>query len=415
MPLLVHFGAGAIGRSLVGTLFTQAGYDVLFIDADARIVQALQERRGYRVVIKDALPPGSTNTVAVSGVNAIAVQNAQAVADAVANADLLGTSVGANVLPAVLRALAPGLARRTRAVSILFCENLHGVANLARATLTKELGSEFPLDERVGLVATSIGKMVPIMPATVRERDPLEVWGEAYNQIIADRQAFVGPLPNVPGLQLKDHFDAYVARKLYVHNLGHSVCAYEGFLRGHALISDAMADLIVAQATRAAMESTAAALLKRHPDVWQADEMAEHVADLLHRFGNRALGDTVHRVGRDLARKLGPDDRLAGALRLVVETGGAAAPICDAIAAALHFAAPDERGKTFPPDDNVRAQVAALGPRAFLERHARLAAKDFSAELERIDRRSCQLSATHGCSAIQSPATQVFEGLSPKT
>ena len=387
MPLLVHFGAGAIGRSLVGTLFTQAGYDVLFVDADARVVQALHERRGYRVVVKDTLPPGAPDTIDVARVDAIAAQDSAAVADAMARADLVGTSVGANILPVVLRSMAPGLARRTRPVSILFCENLHGVASIARDTLARELGSGFILDGRVGLVATSIGKMVPIMPAAARERDPLEVWGEAYTRIIADRQAFAGPLPEVPGLLLKDHFDAYVARKLYVHNLGHAVCAYEGFLRNHALICGAMADPAVAQATRAAMEATAAALLKRHPGVWRAEEMAEHVADLLRRFGNRALGDTVHRVGRDLARKLGPDDRLAGALRLVAETGGDAAPICDAIAAALHFAAPDEQGGTFPPDDEVRARIASLGPRAFLEKHAGLDPKHYSAELDQIARR----------------------------
>ena len=52
-PLIVHFGAGNIGRSLVGTLFSRAGYDIRFVDAAPDIVQALQARHGYRVVIKD--------------------------------------------------------------------------------------------------------------------------------------------------------------------------------------------------------------------------------------------------------------------------------------------------------------------------------------------------------------------------
>lgn len=386
-PLLVHFGAGAIGRSLVGTLFKQGGYDVIFVDADVRVVQALHERRGYRVVIKDTLPPGTPDTLEVAGVDAIRAQDAQAVAEAVARADLIGTSVGANALPTVLRSMSHGLAQRTRLVSILFCENLHGVADLARNTLACELGPDFMIDGRVGLVATSIGKMVPIMPAAVRERDPLEVWGEAYNQIIADRQAFAGLFPDVPGLLLKDHFEAYVERKLYVHNLGHAVCAYQGFLRGHSLIGGAMADPTVAQTTRSAMASAADALLKRHPDAFDAKGMADHVADLLRRFGNRALGDTIHRVGRDLARKLAPDDRLVGALRLIAETGGDTGCICDAIAAALHFAAPDEQDKTFPSDDDVHARIEAIGPRRFLEEHARLDPKRFAAELDRIESR----------------------------
>ncbi len=385
-PLMVHFGAGNIGRSLVGSLFSKAGYDLLFVDAALDIVQALQARHGYRVVIKDDLPAGAPDYMAVSQVDAIDARDAAAVSDAVASADLIGTSVGANVLPIVLRAMAPGLARRTRPVSIIFCENLHGVIDLARTTLTASLPVGFDLKGRVGLVATSIGKMVPIMPAEVRVRDPLEVWGEAYNIIIADGQAFVGPVPAVAGLELKANFQAYVDRKLYIHNLGHAVCACLGCLQGCARIAEAMAVPEVSEAVRQAMEASAKALSVRYPDEFTPENQAEHVADLLRRFRNRALGDTVFRVGRDLPRKLAGDDRFVGALRLVAATGGDTRPICRGIAAALHFAAADEHGQRFAPDDGVRAQVAVQGAAAFLAAHAKLDPIAFAGELAMIDR-----------------------------
>ena len=385
--LYLHFGAGNIGRSLAGALFSQAGYEVLFADAAPELVRALHERRRYRVVVKDTLPPGAPGAYWVERVDAVSALDAEAVAAAVARADVIGTAVGAKVLPIVLRSLAAGLTRRATPVSILFCENLHGAAALARRELTAALPPGFPLAERVGLVETSIGKMVPLMPAEVRARDPLEVWCEAYNRIIADRAGFVGSVPEVPGLELKGCFAAYVDRKLYIHNLGHATCACHGHLRGHTFLWQAIGDPAVAAETRAVMEETARALIRRYPGEFDAARQQAHVDDLIRRFGNRALGDTVHRVGRDLARKLGPDDRLAGALRLVAETGGDTTPICDAIAAALHFAAPDEQGGTFPPDDEVRARIASLGPRAFLEKHAGLDPKHYSAELDQIARR----------------------------
>lgn len=40
----------------------------------------------------------------------------------------------------------------------------------------------------------------------------------------------------------------------------------------------------------------------------------EHIDDLLYRFKNKALGDTIFRVGCDLTRKLSAEDRLAGAI-----------------------------------------------------------------------------------------------------
>jgi len=368
-PLLLQFGAGNIGRSLVGALFSRAGWDVLFVDAAPEIVQALHARRSYRVIVKDDLPPGAPSEILVGHVDGVDARDADAVAAAIPRADLIGTAVGATVLPRVLAALASGLARRDRPVSILFCENLHAAADLARRELAARLPPGFALSERVGLVETSIGKMVPLMPADVRRRDPLEVWGEAYNLIVADRRGFVGAPPVVDGLVLRANFEAYVARKLYIHNLGHAACACHGFLRGHALIADAVADPAVAAETRAVMRASAAALIVRHPSEFDAANQQAHVDDLLRRFGNRALGDTVFRVGRDLSRKLAPGDRFIGGLRLVAGVNGDIRPVCRAIAAALRFAAVDEQGAPFAPDPAFRARVAAQGARHVLIDH----------------------------------------------
>jgi len=188
MPLYVHFGAGNIGRALAGPIFSRAGYQVLFVDAVPEIVRALHERRAYRVVIKDTLPAGVPDTFMVNDVDGIDVRDREAVKAAVARADLIGTAVGAAHLPGVLDVIAAGLPERAgRPVSLLFCENLHGLARMVRETLSRALPDGFPLDRQVGLVETSIGKMVPLMPQEVRRNDPLEVWGEAYNAIIADR------------------------------------------------------------------------------------------------------------------------------------------------------------------------------------------------------------------------------------
>mgnify|MGYP001209092577 CR=1 FL=1 len=374
MPLYVHFGAGNIGRALAGPIFSRAGYQVLFVDAVPEIVRALHERREYRVVIKDTLPPGTPDSFMVTGVDGIDVRDQETVKTAVARADLIGTAVGAAHLPSVLNAIAAGLPEREgRPVSLLFCENLHGLARMARETLSRALPEDFPLDQQVGLVETSIGKMVPLMPQEVRRNDPLEVWGEAYNAIIADRNGFVGPVPDdIEGLLLKQCFQTYVDRKLYIHNLGHATCAYHGYLRGHALIDDAMCDPAVLAETEAVMQESARALARRYPQELDAAGLAEHVADLLRRFGNQALGDTVFRVGRDLRRKLAPGDRMIGGLRLVQSEQGDIAPVCRAIAAALQFAATDETGQPFAPDVAFRVRLAEEGAEAVLCAHSGL-------------------------------------------
>ena len=51
-------------------------------------------------------------------------------------------------------------------------------------------------------------------------------------------------------------------------------------------------------------------LMALYPDEFTSEQLTEHVDDLLERFSNSALGDTIYRVGCDLSRKLNTDDRL---------------------------------------------------------------------------------------------------------
>ena len=358
---IVQFGAGNIGRSLAGQLFSRAGYEVIFVDAVTALVEALNARGRYEVIVKDEPP----DRISVQNVRAVHARDTQAVADAVASADVLATAVGPAVLPRLAPALAAGIARRERPVSIIMCENLRGAADIMRARLAEHLPAGFDLS-RVGLVQTSIGKMVPIMPRAVVQADPLVIWAEAYNQIIADRAAFVGEIPRVPGLVLKDNFAAYVDRKLFIHNLGHATAAYEGHLAGKRFIPECVADPAIRGATREAMWASAVALIARYAGEFTEANQREHVDDLLRRFANAALNDSVYRVGRDLVRKLSPDDRCIGALRLVQSTGGDIEPICRTIAAALRFTAVDEAGGMFPADEEFHRRLAAIGARAVL-------------------------------------------------
>ena len=49
---LVLFGAGKIGRSFIGQLFSRGGYEVVFIDSYKPIIDEINRRGHYRVVIK---------------------------------------------------------------------------------------------------------------------------------------------------------------------------------------------------------------------------------------------------------------------------------------------------------------------------------------------------------------------------
>ncbi|MEI6876791.1 MAG: mannitol-1-phosphate 5-dehydrogenase, partial [Spirochaetota bacterium] len=231
-------------------------------------------------------------------------------------------------------------------LDIILAENIRGWADFFRAELARRLGPGVRSEEFVGLVETSIGKMVPIMPREALEMDPLQLFSEAYDTLIVDAKGFRGPIPPLPGLKPVDDIAAYVDRKLFIHNMGHAASAYLGYRRDPAItyLWQALELPGVASLVKSAMAESAAALAAAYPDSLDRAGLQEHIDDLLSRFGNRALGDTIHRVGRDLPRKLAREDRLVGACLLAAGRGLPFASIAQAVRAALHFKAPDEGG-----------------------------------------------------------------------
>ncbi len=116
------------------------------------------------------------------------------------------------------------------------------------------------------------------------------------------------------------------------------------------------------------MREAAAGLLAAYPDAFTREGLEEHIDDLIGRFRNSALGDTVYRVGRDIHRKLGRDDRVIGAMRLCRKHGAGFRAIASAAAAAFFFRAADENGSVFPMDETFHRTLREGGPdRVFRE------------------------------------------------
>jgi mannitol-1-phosphate 5-dehydrogenase len=102
---IVVFGAGKIGRSFIGQLFGCAGYRVVFVDVDSLLVDRLNQRGSYPVMIKG----GQEHEIIVPNVSAISAFEVDKVAEAVASASILSVNVGKNALAKVVPMIAGGL------------------------------------------------------------------------------------------------------------------------------------------------------------------------------------------------------------------------------------------------------------------------------------------------------------------
>jgi mannitol-1-phosphate 5-dehydrogenase len=360
---LVQFGGGNIGRSFIGALFSRAGWDVVFVDVDPVLVSRLNQEQYYTVVIKREGQADEKRRI--GPVRAVDGRDIDLVSDEIAGADMAATSVGKGALPKVLPVLARGLEKRfkmepERPLDIIIAENDRTAPELFKKILTQELGPAYPFSRLVGLVETSIGKMVPLMRKTDLAEDPLRLFAEEYETLILDKRGFLGPLPDIPGLCPSEPIEAFVDRKLFVHNLGHAATAYLGYQKNpkEPFIAGALKLEGVEAGVRAAMNESVNALALEYPEAYSRQELLDHIEDLLFRFKNSALGDTVYRVGRDLSRKLSRDDRLVGAMLLCAKWDVPFGAIAAVYKAALNFAAPDEKGILFPAD----AQFRSGGP-----------------------------------------------------
>jgi mannitol-1-phosphate 5-dehydrogenase len=153
-----------------------------------------------------------------------------------------------------------------------------------------------------------------------------------------------------------------------MHNMSHAAAAYFGYVAEPAAkyLWQVMKNQAVVSRVRLCLDESAAALAGVYPLEFNVAELLEHGHDLLARYRNQALGDTLHRVGRDLGRKLARDDRLIGACLLAAEAGLPYQHLAAAAAAALVFRAPDEQGQLLPADAQFVARLGSEGSRAIL-------------------------------------------------
>ena len=351
---IIIFGAGKIGRSFIGQLFSTGGFEIVFADIALPIINELNRRKKYEVVIKSE----EEEVITVHNVRAIDARDSKLVAKEISEARILAVSVGKNALPAIFPLIAQGIIRRynnnkSDAIDIIIAENMLDASFYFKKELQNYLPPDFPIGQFVGLIETSIGKMVPIVPKKLAEEDILRVFAEPYNTLILDKKAFRKPIPEVKGLSPKDNIKAWVDRKLFIHNLGHAAAAYWGYYNNplHRYIWEALEVPLVFKTVRKTMLQAANLLEKKYPDEFILSELTDHVDDLLERFQNKSLGDTSFRVGCDLQRKLGPNDRLAGAIKLAVSLDLPYDKILNTLIVGCHFRARDENDLLYPGDE----------------------------------------------------------------
>ena len=319
---ILVFGAGCIGRGLLGELATRCGWSLTFVEKSVDLATALVQSGDYTV----RLVGPEESTTRVAGYRVLRAEDEPGIAKAIERCEFAATAVGGEQLPSVAPLIAPSLRGRASPLNILVCENWPRADRVLRDAL---LRAGAP-DGQVTCVPASVERMFR------RARGSLDLIGESLGTVYVDASRWHGAFPGLAGLVACGDLAPYYARKLFTSNAGHAVLAYEGYLAGYELLYDALGDGAIRNRVEAVL-GLAAEMLPIEYGLDRAS-LGEHVQMLLrHRYANRELADTVRRVARDPLRKLGSEERLVGLLRRLQKHRLPIRPVCRAIAAALHY------------------------------------------------------------------------------
>jgi len=327
----VHFGAGNIGRGFVGLLLHEGGYDLVFSDVSAALVEAINSASSYTV---HEVGEGGVDKE-VTGFRAIdSSVDAEALVDEIATADVVTTAVGPTILKFVAPHIVAGLALRDPSLpplQIMACENAIGATDQLREHVVELAGESWDaLASRSVFANTAVDRIVPAQP-----QGGVDVTVEPFYEWAIERAPFGDTPPHIPGAHFVDDLEPYIERKLFTVNTGHATTAYFGAQAGIERISDALSDPEIAAKVEAALEETSALLVEKHE--LDAGVQGEYRATILRRFRNAALPDTVWRVGRQPLRKLSRHERFVGPAAEAVERGLPVDALVAAMAAALEF------------------------------------------------------------------------------
>ena len=363
----IQFGAGNIGRGFIGAVLAQAGYQVVFADVVADLLDQINNRKQYTVHVTDT----ESRDIVITDICAVHSGSEAAVAE-MAGADLITTAVGLRILKFVAPAIAKGLAARMAAgeekpLNIIACENgLKATSQLKELTfalLSPDVAAW--AEKHVGWPDAAVDRIVP----PVRCEVPLDVAVEEYFEWDVERSAFVGAIPAIAGMTPVDNLEAYVERKLFTLNTGHATAAYIGKMKGLGTIGESIADPAVFPVVKAVMQQSGEGLVRKFG--FDHDAHFAYIEKILKRFSNPYLKDDVDRVGREPLRKLAPNDRLILPMLTARGFGLPYDKLLLAIGAALHFDNPAD-----PQSVEMLAAIAAEGVAATVVKYTGLAADD---------------------------------------
>lgn len=335
----VIFGGGKIARGFIAQLLYQSGFHITFVEVNEKLVESLNLNQKYYVNVMG----NAAESQWITGFDCVNLADIQKIAEALLKADIVFTSVGGKNLDALSKVIAKAFKQIYKEIdkkvfTIITCENWKEPANQLQEGIDRELGEK----ELQDIFKKNIGVSEAVIIRSGIEATP-EILGidsnavsvTNYWELPIDKSRMKGTLVTFKGADYKDNFAGFLQQKLYTFNTTNATIAYVGRLRGLEFLADAANDPEIVELVKRVHKEINPAI---------AEEMGIPLEDqiafsqkAIKKYQDKSVTDFTERHARDPIRKIGPNDRIVGSMRLAEKHGIAYDALAVTLAAALFY------------------------------------------------------------------------------
>ena len=321
MKKAVHFGAGNIGRGFIGEILSKNGFEIYFVDTNKAIIDELNTRHSYEIGIASNSP----EKIFVSGLFGINNgENPEDVIEAIAQADIVTTAIGPNILPYIAELVAKGIQKRKEEnkqvqIDIIACENMIGGSEFLEKKVAEYLSDsdKVYLANYIGFPNAAVDRIVPGQ----KHEDLLYVEVEPFCEWVIDESQIKNKSFKLEGVHYANNLEPFIERKLFSVNSGHATVAYSSAYKGYKTILEGLQHKEILSALKGVQKETRALLLAKWPQYFTEEDLMSYHQMIISRFANPKIIDEVTRVARTPIRKLGYDERFIRPIRELNERG----------------------------------------------------------------------------------------------
>ena len=351
----VIFGCGKIARGFIAQLLYRSGFHITFVEIDDSLVKRLNKRWRYYVNVMGH----AENSEWIRNYTCVSLLDTAGIAEVLKDADIAFTSVGGKNLSSLARKIAEAYqivvdSKQEHTFTIVTCENWKDPARQLYSeilSLLPEQRYKQSFEDNIGVTEAVIMRSGVEATKEVLDIDENAVSVTNYWELPIDKSRMKGELVSFTGVEYRDNFAGFLQQKVFTFNTTNATISYLGRLRKIEVLSEAANDPQIVELVRDVHSEINAGISKE-----MHIPLKEQVAfsqKALKKYQDKSVVDFTERHARDPIRKIGPNDRIVGTLRLIERQNIPCTALATTLAAALFY--PDTN-----PDDPSSTQLKQL-------------------------------------------------------